>query len=491
MRIPTVLTSNRLWRATLVLALGYFMTGTYAQAQCSTMQGFNTVYGLCNSTNQQGSIAPVDASQLPGTDICTQIQNSFQAYLSIRNTYGIVVDARGINPGTTQVCTGGALGGNPWANWGTIKPGSLPSVVLLPAGIIQISKTWVMPQLARLVGEGPGLTILQATTNLSEMIDMGPSSASNSPSFCALDPNNGASDCPGVAIEHLGLDGNSSNVTVTNGIVNYYAQELSYVDDVAFSNIKGTALSLTVPQAQDGNWQNSGPYSNLTMSNVGTCVNITGSSTFPFLETRGIHGLNCSTSNSSTSQAAIYVDGPGNSLEDISLQNNGAITDGILIGDSHAAQNNVLFNIRGSGFTNLIHISSSHSSTQVNCPAPPTIPATAYNVCDITIMGVTNGTTGSGITTLNDEVGGASLTDANLGMYILGEPVQYGDSNGKNDNFLGYAHFTTSPNWPTWVVGSTQTTGSSCPGLGSLFSATSGSSGTLWECDSSGWQLVK
>jgi hypothetical protein len=349
-----------------------------------------------------------------------------------------------------------------------------------------------MPQFARLVGEGPGLTILQATTNLSEMIDMGPSSASNSPSFCALDPNNGASDCPGVAIEHLGLDGNSSKVNVTNGIVNYYAQELSYVDDVAFTNIKGTALSLTVPQAQDGNWQNSGPYSSLTMSNVGTCVHISGSAGFPFLETRGIHGLTCSTSSSSTSQAAIYVDGPGNSLEDISLQNNGAITDGILIGDSNPAQNNVLFNIRGTGFTNLIHISKTPLNNTFNCPAQNNLSSSAvYSVCDITIMGVTNGTTGSGKTTINDGVGAAMLTDSNLGMYILGEPVQYGDSNGKNDNFLGYAHFTTSPNWPTWVVGSRQTQNATCEGMGSLFSVTSGSGTTLWECESTGWQPVK
>jgi len=258
------------------------------------------------------------------------------------------------------------------------------------------------------------------------------------------------------------------------------------VQDVAFTNIKGTALSLKTYS------NNSGPYSNLMMSSVVTCVNISQT-----VGTRGIHGLNCSTSSSSG--AAIYVDGSNNSLEDISLTGNGSNIDGILIGANNPAPNNLLFNIRGSGFgsnSSLIHISN--ASGQNQCPGlNATNNTTAYNVCDITIMGVTNLTSGS--TTIYDQVevnGVVTLPDSHLGMYVLGEPVQNG-STSYNDTFLGSSHFTTSPNWPSWFVGANTpsggcaNTGTGFSNVGSLYSATSGSSGTLWECESSGWVNIQ
>jgi hypothetical protein len=171
-------------------------------------------------------------------------------------------------------------------------------------------------------------------------------------------------------------------------------------------------------------------------------------------------------------------------------------TDGILIGNlstSNGAQNNLLFNIRGSGFTNLIHISGIKSTSQTNCPGTVQGGGSVYNVCDITIMGVTNG--GSG-TTIKDEVGGATLPDSTVGMYVLGEPVQYGTNGSTNNNFLGSSHFTTSLNWPTWVVGVNQPNGN-CPAsmAGSLYSVTGGSTPTLLECESStsgaSWKTVQ
>jgi len=254
---------------------------------------------------------------------------------------------------------------------------------------------------------------------------------------------------------------------------------LSYVDDVLFSNISEKALWLNGQYAQ-----NSGPYSNLTMSNVGTCVSINGIIT----DTRGVHGLNCSTTASSP--AAIYIDGPNNSLEDISLTGMNT-TYGILIGDSAGSPDNVLFNISGSGFSNLIYVSNVASGSNA-CPEGNN--ATSYNACDITIMNVTNGTTNSN--TINDQVGGIALTDAHLGMYVLGEPVQYGSNGQTNNNFLGNSHFTTSPHWPTWIVGSNQQQGTACPSVGSLYSVTSGSAPTLLECEQSSggvksWAQVK
>ena len=109
-------------------------------------------------------------------------------------------------------------------------------------------------------------------------------------------------------------------------------------------------------------------------------------------------------------------------------------------------------------------------------------------------MGLANGSAGGSNVTLSDQVGSVSITDAQLGMYILGEPVQMSSSSNSNNTFLGYSYFTTSPKWPTWVVGTSQTNGNGCSGVGSLFSATSGSGGTLWECEggaSPSWQFVK
>jgi len=259
MRIPEILIPGQLWRGVVLLALGHLISGTYVHAQCgNTSAGSNTVWGSCNSqTVKQGSMAIVDASQFAGANICAQIQAAFSQYVSRNNTYGIVVDARGINP--TQACSGS--NSNPWASWANTNP-NLPSVVLLPSGTIQISSVWAMPQLARLVGEGPGVTILQAASGFTspDMIDMGNS---------ILCPAASSNTCPAVAIEHLRIDGNSGNNVSVNGIVNNNAQELSYVDDVLFSNISEKALWLNGQYAQ-----NSGPYSNLTMSNVGTCVTV-------------------------------------------------------------------------------------------------------------------------------------------------------------------------------------------------------------------------
>jgi len=219
------------------------------------------------------------------------------------------------------------------------------------------------------------------------------------------------------------------------------------------------------------------------MSGVGICVKISVSS-----NTRGIHGLTCSTSTNSG--AAIDLEGSSNSLEDISLK--GSNPDGILIGKTAPAQNNVLFNIYGSGFANLIHISNSNSTSQTNCPAliNTSTSSAVYNVCDITILGVTKNGSGS---TVWDEVSGTTLTDSNLGMYVLGEPVQSGSSGNTNSTFLGYSHFTTSPNWPTWVVGASQPSPTSCPSssVGSLYSVTTGAAPTLLECESpGGWTMV-
>jgi hypothetical protein len=67
------------------------------------------------------------------------------------------------------------------------------------------------------------------------------------------------------------------------------------------------------------------------------------------------------------------------------------------------------------------------------------------------------------------------LSDATLAMYIVGEPILAGST------VIGYSRFTTSESIPAWLVGSSSPGTSSCA-IGSLYSETSGTSGTLWGC---------
>ena len=339
--------------------------------------------------------------------------------------------------------------------------------MLLPAGIITIPTTWVLPAKTRLIGEGPNSTIITANGSVTgDMIDMG------STSVCTKN------DCPEVIVEHLGLVGNGTGSSNANGIVNCCAQELSHVEDVSISNVQ---VGLWLNNVDS---QNSGPYTGLTISNVYTCLVIGGTG---LVNSRGVHGLKCA--NSLNPKAAITIDGPNNTLEDISLSSTTGQTDGILIGFSDSAQGNVLTNIQGSGFTNVIELSGSSTlpgASTNNCPNSNI--SGSYNVCDITILGVTS----SGGTTILDDLTGATVSDTNVAMYVLGEPVQNGAITSPTN--IGYSRFTTATltgNAPTWLVGTNGPLAPSGCVLGSLYSCTSTSCPTspttgiteaLWEC---------
>jgi hypothetical protein len=464
----------------LIFLAGLFMVPTPMAAQCnssSTVKGFNVIYGNCSgSPAQQGSFAVVDASQFNSSDICLAMQSIYGISASSSNTYnpgnsnGVVIDARGYTG--TLTCSV-----NPWVNptysgAGWDWTGRFSTVVLLPAGNITISKTLALPHNTKLVGQGPGLTTLVAASGFAssytDMIDMGSSSASGYPTICGGSPQ----DCTGVVIEHLSLNGNDESL---NGIVNHYSQELSNVNDVVLKNFSG-GIGLWLSDYSN----NSGPYTKISYSGSGTCVQLY-SSARKISDTRGIHGLTCNISGSSLPSAVVYLDAPNNSLEDVYLSG-GSSQYGILVGYQGAAYNNLLFNVQGYGLADVIHISAANSVT------------------DLSILGLT--CTGSGGTcpgnSIKDVVTGATLTDSNVGMYIVGEPVQEASSN------IGYSRFTTSVNTGstagavTWLVGSNAPSGSSCA-PGSLYSCTNSNSCntmsepyTLWGCiGSSGWKHIQ
>jgi hypothetical protein len=162
----------------------------FSAVPAAAQTGQNAVY---NGTSPVPSPSFIDASQFAGsaTDICGVLQ--FVLAESSYPASGAVIDARGFNPNNTKM----TCSASPWA--GITNPP--PSTILLPAGTIQISTSWVLPSNTRLIGEGesdplsavPGTTIqagnIQSQTGT--MIQFGSSAV------C------GSSGCGGISVERL------------------------------------------------------------------------------------------------------------------------------------------------------------------------------------------------------------------------------------------------------------------------------------------------
>jgi len=456
MRSVRRLASSWISLAIFVVLCWLLMPPTHAQAQT---QGNNAVYSGTNTLT--GSSAFIDASVFSGTDICAKIYSVLTTNYPL---FGAVVDARGIS--TPSTCQNSPWGqpSNAYAN--------VPSVILLPAGVITINSTWKLPDHTRIIGEGAGApnssgppitgTVLAAGSSFSPMIQFG--DLSNT--ICNDGANAGI--CYGISVENLALDGAGQNIT---GIFNEHSEERSYVKQVTLNRITGTGLHIGGPQSQ-----NSGPYSNITfvagsMATSSTvCAEIAAdSSGQPPLPLRGIHGLSC-TGNSVANSVAVYLDTISTTIEDVHID---GFYDGILVGANHSARSDVLFNITGgANVTNLIHICGSR--TAINCPA------TAKTVTDISVLGVAS----SAGNTIDDDVTSTTLTnstDQYVGMYVLGEQVGN-----------GYSRFSTSPRFPTWIIGSNAITGNPSCVTGSLYSKTTGTTGTtLWGCVQSAWTAIR
>jgi hypothetical protein len=451
------------WQCGAILAvLACFSAGTVG-AEGQT--GDNVVYSGTNpTTTLVASPAFIDASTFTtGTDLCQKIYDALLTAPSV----GAVIDARGITSGLN--CTSGT----PWFQSSTAYTNT-PATILLPSGLITIHQTWILPNATRVVGEGAGssgtgssgtgITTIQAVSGFNgQMIQMGPNGTSTTLTPCT---NFTVTGCMGVSVEDLTLDGNDS----ATGIINGQSREHSYVRRVYLYRIPGIGLQV---------WSNanfSGPYSDITFSNTSSAGASTECVWINNVSTRGVHGLNCVASGSTTPAAAVLLDGVGNSIEDVQVQ---GFVDGILVGKDNPTVSNVLLNIvGGSGVTNVIHICG---ATQVTpCPAAANV------VSDLSIMSVARGTATNSIEDdLTLLTASTTLTDANVAMYAIGEPVKAAGSS------VGYSRFSTSPSVPTWVVQSTTTVPTSCV-AGSILSNTGGTSGhTLWVCTGSTWTNVE
>jgi hypothetical protein len=288
--------------------------------------------------------------------------------------------------------------------------------------------------------------------------------------------------CFAIGVQDLTLNGanQTSASSAVDGIINLDSQELTYVKRVNLYQITGTGLQ--VGNSLDPNQpQNSGPYEeiNYTAGTSGTplpvCAQIYSSG-----PVRGIHGITCR-GNSTTTQiagGALKVDAFANSITDVYID---GFHDGVLIGSQISGSTapgpgsaNVLRNISGSSnVTNLIHICKPSSPTGY-CTASTTNPT----ITDVTIMGVSS----LGTLSIEDDMTGANLSDANVAMYALGESMSGGIS-----------RFSTSKSVPTWFVGNGAPTSCSTGVVnGSLYSSITktSSNGPLWVCVAGTWTQV-
>jgi hypothetical protein len=261
--------------------------------------------------------------------------------------------------------------------------------------------------------------------------------------FCPLNSSS-VPVCTGISVENVWLDGQGLGNSL---IVNSYAQEQSYARHVTLYGFAASGLNVSPPSSGSGTPQNSGPYSDITCAVGANAASGTSCVRILNVSTRGIHGLSCTNSSATIPSNAIALDGPNNSIEDVTAQ---GFQYGVRIGASSSAPNNLLKNIAGgSGMTAVVFLTS----------------IAGHAVNDIAILGVTaNGATDSILD--NRTIPATTLTDSTVGMYVLGEPMTNGGTT------IAYSRFTTSPNTPTWIHGSAVPS-TPCQ-LGSLYSDTNG-----------------
>lgn len=486
MKAKTSLVLGPIWKiAIAVLISGAALPAAAQTCTVTNAAGNNAIYGNCSGSTvkPQGSAAYIDASAVTaGADFCATLFNiirgsSYPGYPA----NGAVIDARGIVP------TACGVNSTPWVGLvgSTVTATTNPATILLPAGTISISTTWILPKYSRIVGEGPALTTITPASGFAAgqdgvdaMIEMGTVTTNTLfDSFCSGTPTTGpGNDCVGVGVQDLTL--NLAGLAISYGILNPASQETSYVDNVTFNNVGNTSssnstLALAMVDASGGSGaSNSGPYSNLVCNIASGAASATNACVSLQAHTRGVHGISCY--GNGTPTAAIYLDSDMNSIEDVYVN---GFDNGVLIGSGYNGSNtalqapsNLLFNISGgSSVTELVHITdNTTTSSNPICPQH-------YTACDETIMNVT----AAAGTTIQDDIMSTTLTvtgsDSSVGMYFLGEQI------GGNTTPAQYTRFTSSPRVPTWGSG-TSTPSSTCSGTGSLYSNVSSSAGGLYAC---------
>jgi len=223
MRSVTVVISRGVFVAICIIAV-LMVPSTRASAQ--NKQGQNAVYDNSQSGAVVGSSAFIDASMFVGNVIhpnfCTVLVYVLNPQNGVLTSIGAVIDARGLpgSTGTSMTCTS-----SPWS--GITNPP--PSTILLPAGTITISNTWVLPNGTRVIGEGSSSSSTVQTTiqacNTPNCFH-GPPNEPTLPMIQFGDGNCPTPACSGVTLEDLNLNGNGvSNSQLLDGVDNSYSRD--------------------------------------------------------------------------------------------------------------------------------------------------------------------------------------------------------------------------------------------------------------------------
>lgn len=287
--------------------------------------------------------------------------------------------------------------------------------------------------------------------------------------------------------------------------------ESSYLDDIDFSNVGAVPSSNQIVSGLviDVGAADSGPYSNIVFNGSTSC----GSSNSAFTcsltacvrintQTRGIHGITCEghgVVGDQIPEAAIYLDGSNNTIEDVHIE---GFYDGVVVGDQAKVSGNTLINISGAQgkgpLYNTVHICAGVMVTNTACSN------TSSPVGDLSLFGIRSAPNNIVATPVRDDLNGvnvnSSSTNANVGMYILGEQVgstgqQYSRFTTANVGLMQGSNPTALP-VPSWGVGTSSINpGTSCNTTnnlaGSLYSNTMGSSqSTIYVCSNGVWKPI-
>jgi hypothetical protein len=449
----------------LFCKLSIFMLACITTVATAQVQGNKTVYN--SSGHTAPSTAWIDASAYwtsgGAPDPCTILQSILSSgYGSTTYPNGAVIDARGLyNSHTPSAGLSCLSTETPFDSLSGLSSAPPPTTILLPPVAIAISKTWIVPNNFKIVGEGK-LSILAASGTMTDMIDMG--GEYETTGLCDFS-SGGTTPCSGIAIEHLQLNGNS---VATNGIVNQWAQAQSYVNDVLVTGVLVKGLWVGAPTSGTAGATNSGPYTNIYyLGGGGSSCDSGVSGTCPIcadveVQTQGLHGFTCigDAGASAKGNAAIYVNASNNTVEDVHIE---AFWDGVEVGDVSGTVGNITVeNVDGAGnstgvVTNTVHI----------CGAGGTCLVSPTAVKDVTIFQVKNSTANK--ISVVDDMTGTSLGNSPTysmpveGMYALGDTL----------GTKQFSRFNTDPAAPTWGIGNTST-GSKCTTPGALYSNTQG-----------------
>jgi hypothetical protein len=482
-------------RTILVLStmIGFVASGSSARAQSAGNNVVCNSIGACtSSTGWTPSTAFVDAFGIDTTttdDLCLKINKA----LAVLPAAGGVVDARGLNSGNTHMTC--AVSTTPWlqAPGGVTTFTTTPADILLPAGQICIQSRWILPDRTRVFGAGiwgsgtyiyaakvgnkpAGCSTFTSTFSDSEMIDLG---YNGTPTGYPSAPCPTSSICSGVSVDGLDLDG--SGLSNLGGIVNTNSENLSYVNQVTFHELFGTALSSSAPGVgRYTNFQN-GQGTNFDAETTTECIALSQAS-----GVGGVHGMTCTGGPTSTTTApyvAMSLGSASNSMEDLHFE-------GFYAGIVVVGVGNLLLNVEaatssiGPG-TDGVYICGPSS-------ASPPCPTSSVSATDTVALGISSGGSASlGFpNTLQDDVTVTTLahsTNPSVAMYVLGQPVP-------SSSTTSFSRFSTSPTYPTWGAASS-TPGTTCSSPGSVYSNWSttytGSANTIWVCVGTTWTALK